>query len=117
MRAFFVAALATTAIASSAGDALAQRGPDAVPITRNYRGELACPSNYVIRGGACVSIYAGRRGHDDDDRGNRRGWRHRGHDDSFARDRGALPPRMNYRGELQCPSNYVIRGGACVSLY
>ena len=111
MKALFLAALAATTIASGIGSAMAQ---DAVPIRPNYRGEPSCPSNYVIQGGACVSIYAGRHGGYGDD-GYRRGWR-RGYD-SYAGDRRALPPRVNYRGELQCPSNYVIRGGACVSLY
>jgi len=103
MRALMFAAAATAAIAATASPALAQYGAS-VPITRNWRGEPACPSTYVIRGGACVSIYAGRRGG--------------GYADSYADyGRRAIRPRVNYRGELQCPSNYVIRGGACVSLY
>jgi hypothetical protein len=114
VKSLIIAAAATAALAASAGTALAQYG-DAVPITRNYRGELACPSNYVIRGNACVSIYAGRGGYDDD-RGHRRARRHRDFDDSYGRGR-AVQPRVNYRGELQCPSNYVIHGGACVSIY
>lgn len=108
MKAMTLAALATVALALSTEVIQAQ---SAVPITRNWRGEPACPSNYVIRGGACVSIYAGRGGHYGDD-GYRRGYR-----DSYARGRGAVQPRVNWRGELQCPSNYVIRGGLCVSLY
>jgi hypothetical protein len=115
MKALIVAALASAAVVSGEGAIFAQGGPDMVPITRNYRGELACPSNYVIRGGACVSIYAGRRGYDDDRAYGHR--RHRSYGDSYPRSRQAVPPRINYRGEQQCPSNYVIRGGACVSLY
>ena len=110
MKSLIIAALATAAVVSTAGTAFAQRGPDAVPISRNWRGEPACPSNYVVRGGTCVSIYAGRRGYDG------YGRRGRGYEDSYARGR-AVPPRINYRGEVQCPSNYVVRGGACVSIY
>jgi hypothetical protein len=101
-----VLAVAAAAIVGSAGIASAQYG-DAVPISRNWRGELACPSNYVIRGNACVSIYAGRRAYRE-----RRGFR-----EGYARGGHGIPPRMNRRGEMQCPSNYVIRGGGCVSLY
>jgi len=55
-------ALTTLAIVSSAGIAAAQQYGERVPITRNYRGELACPSNYVLdEANNCVSIYARRR--------------------------------------------------------
>jgi hypothetical protein len=105
MKALMFAAAAIAALAATADSALAQYGPS-VPITRNWRGEPACPSNYVIRGGACVSIYAGRRGY------------HDGYSDSYAGPgRRAVRPVMNDRGLWQCPSNYVIRGGLCVSLY
>ena len=105
MRAIVLAAATVAALAGSAGPSSAQYG-DAVPISRNWRGELACPSNYVIRGNACVSIYAGRRAYRE-----RRDFR-----DGYARGGYGIPPRMNRRGEMQCPSNYVIRGGVCVSL-
>src|SRR5690349_10690431 len=102
MKALIVAAAAAAAIASSAGVAFAQYG-DAVPIRPNYRGEPSCPSNYVIQGGACVSIYSGRRGF-------REGYnQYRGYGG-----RGVTSPRMRWDGQLQCPSNYVIRNGACV---
>ncbi len=106
MRAIVLAAATVAAFIASAGTASAQYG-DAVPITRNWRGEPACPSNYVIRGNACVSIYAGRRAYRE-----RRDFR-----DGYASDGYGIAPRMNRRGEMQCPSNYVIRGGVCVSLY
>ena len=101
MKALMLVATATLALAATAESAVAPYG-SAVPITRNWRGELACPSNYVIRGGACVSIYA--------DRG--------GYRDSYAtHGRRAVRPVLNYQGQWQCPSNYVIRGRMCVSLY
>jgi hypothetical protein len=98
---------------------------EAVPIRRNYRGEQVCPSNYVIRGDACVSVYALRRrglsaaerpGYYYDDGPRRR--HHRGRDAYFyPRGGRAVPPVLNYRGELQCPSNFVLRRNLCVSLY
>jgi hypothetical protein len=63
VKALIIAAVASAALAGSAGLASAQYG-DAVPIRPNYRGEPSCPSNYVIRGNACVSIYAGRGGYE-----------------------------------------------------
>jgi hypothetical protein len=51
-------ALTTVAIVSSSGIAAAQQYGERVPITRNYRGELACPSDYVIQGRSCISIYS-----------------------------------------------------------
>jgi hypothetical protein len=54
-----------------------------------------------------LSIYAGRRAYRE-----RRDFR-----DGYASDGYGIAPRMNRRGEMQCPSNYVIRGGVCVSLY
>jgi hypothetical protein len=101
-----IATIATAVIASTSGVASAQYG-DVVPIRPNYRGEASCPSNYVIQGGACVSIYAGRRG------GFREGYNeYRG-----AGRRGAERPVLRPDGLLQCRSNYVIRNGLCVSLY
>jgi hypothetical protein len=116
MKTLIFAAVTSATLAGSAGGALAQYG-DVVPIRPNYRGEPSCPSNYVIRGNACVSIYAGRGGYEG---GYRRDYydrprRYRGDYDGGGR--GAVQPRLNYRGEWQCPSNYVIRGGLCVSLY
>ncbi len=45
-----VTTLAAVAVVSSIGVAAAQQYGERVPITRNYRGELACPSDYVIQG-------------------------------------------------------------------
>lgn len=104
------------ALAASATSGWAQYG-DVVEPRYNRRGDAVCPSNYVIRGGACVSIYANRRGEYrrrggyDEDRGYR-GGRNRGEMRG-----GGIEPQVNRRGELQCPSNYVIRRGLCVSLY
>ena len=105
MKALIVAAVAAAAVAASAGVAFAQYG-DVVPIRPNYRGEASCPSNYVIRSGACVSIYA-RRG------GFREGYNEYRGDPA----RGAHRPVLRPDGLLQCQSNYVIRNGICVSLY
>jgi hypothetical protein len=111
MKAFITAALAAVALASTADVVSAQYG-DIVPIRPNYRGEASCPSNYVIRDGVCVSIYAGR-GYDS---GYRR-YRHRYSDDDDA-PRATARPWINRRGELQCPSNYVLQGDRlCVSIY
>jgi hypothetical protein len=106
------AALAAVALASSANVTLAQYEPDSVPIVRNYLGQLACPSNYVIRGNLCVSIYAGRRrGYDDGDyRGS--------YDGGYRRGPAVTRPWINNRGQLQCPSNYVLDdANNCVSIY
>jgi hypothetical protein len=92
--------------AFSVDAALAQYG-DTVPIRRNYLGQLACPSDYVIQDNYCISIYSR----------------------NFRGDYGgALPQRsrlgpvvqpwINQRGELQCPSDYVLDGANnCVSIY
>jgi hypothetical protein len=119
VRALVIAAVASAALAASVGSAFAQ---DVVPIRPNFRGEASCPSNYVIRGNACVSIYAGRGGGYDpgyqqrpqyrDDR-----FRYEQRGDYDHRGRHVVEPRVNRRGELQCPSNYVIRRGMCVSVY
>jgi len=123
-----IATVASAVLAASVGSASAQYG-DTVPITRNWRGELACPSNYVIRGGVCVSIYAGGGGYPDRgyggggygrERNRDYGYRNYDYDDGPRRyrdGRGVVEPRLNYRGELQCPSNFVIRNGVCVSIY
>lgn len=113
MKALITAAFALAALASTADVVSAQYG-DTVPIRPNYRGEPSCPSNYVIRGNVCVSIYAGR--------GYEYGYpRHRRYSDDYdeprPRGRAATRPWVNPRGELQCPSNYILRGGLCVSVY
>lgn len=113
MKSVLFGSLALVAMTVSAA---AQYG-EAVEPRYNRRGDAVCPSNYVIRGGACVSIYAGRRGEYgrrggyDEDRGYRGGG-NRGYSRG-----GGIEPQVNRRGELQCPSNYVIRRGLCVSLY
>jgi hypothetical protein len=86
---------------------LAQYG-DVVPIRRNYLGQLACPSNYVIQDNVCISIYSpGFRG---DYGGALRG---RGR-----RLGPIVEPWINPRGQLQCPSDYVLDGANnCVSIY
>ncbi|MGM4906761.1 hypothetical protein AB8B21_03155 [Tardiphaga sp. 866_E4_N2_1] len=114
MKIKMTAALVAGILGVSCIAASAQSGPDILPISRNYRGEAACPSNYVIRGNACVSIYAGRGGFGDEEYG-RRDRRYYG--DQGRRGGDILQPRVNRRGELQCPSNYVIEDGECVNLY
>lgn len=125
VKALIFAALASVTLASTADVASAQYG-DVVPMGRNWRGEPVCPSNYVVRGNACVSIYAlGRGGYGDRYPGYRRDYyRDDGrrqyydeYDHPRPRGRAAVQPWINPHGELQCPSNYVIRGGVCVSLY
>lgn len=137
MKNLIIAAVTTSSLFASAGVAVAQYG-DAVAIQRNYRGEQICPSNYVIRGNACVSVRTlqsqgrstaerpGRPGReyygDDYDSGPRR-QRSRGEYDQGRYGGGpwggqqAVQPHINRRGEVACPSNFVIRGGACVSIY
>lgn len=94
LKALIIAALAGAAVVASADLALAQRGPDIVPMGRNAAGQPVCPSNYVVQGNSCVSIYAGRRGGPD-----------------------AVPIGRNAAGQPSCPSNFVVRGNACVSIY
>jgi hypothetical protein len=104
----------------------------AIPIQRNYRGEPSCPANYEIRGNACVSILAGRGVPGGFDRGYGN-YRYRGdyfdapmlprpprrrhRDDYDDGGRAAVQPRLDYRGELVCPRNYVIQGNLCASLW
>jgi hypothetical protein len=129
VKALIIAAAATMTLAGSTRIAPAQY--DAViPIQRNYRGELSCPANYEIRGNACVSILAGRgapgsfdRGYgnyryrdDDHDARPPRPPRRR-HRDDIDDGRATVQPRLDYRGELQCPRNFIIRGNLCVSLW
>ena len=113
MKTLMLAAVTCAALAGSVGGAFAQYG-DVVPIRPNWRGEPSCPSNYVIQGNVCVSIYAGR-GHHREYHGYGKPLRYRGDYDGGGR--AAVQPRLNYRGEWQCPSNYVIRGNLCVSIY
>jgi hypothetical protein len=114
----------STRIASAQFDAV-------IPLQRDDRGELSCPANYEIRGNACVSIYAGRGVPGSFDRGYG-SYRYR--DDYYDAPRPPRPPRrrhrhdyddggqtiqprLDYRGELQCPRNFVIQGNLCVSLW
>lgn len=130
VRAFIIAAAVTTALAGSAHIASAQSDA-AIPIQRNYRGEPSCPGNYEMRGNACVSIYAGRGAPGSFDRGYG-SYRHRDdyydaprparpprrrHRDDYDDGRASVEPRLDYRGELVCPRNFVIRGNLCVSLW
>jgi len=126
-----IAAVASLTLAGSTRVAPAQH--DAViPLQRNYRGELSCPANYEIRGNACVSVYSGRGVPGSFDRGYgnyryrddyfeaplppRRPRRHH-RDDHDDGGRTTLQPRLDYRGELVCPRNFVIQGNLCVSLW
>lgn len=95
-------AIAATFAALPINTASAQYG-DVVPIQRNYLGQLACPSNYVIRGNVCVSIYAGGGGYGG----------------GYERRRPAVVrPVVNPYGQLQCPSDYVLDyNNNCVSIY
>ena len=71
-----------------------------VPIRPNAGGEPSCPSNFVIRGKVCLSIFADRRA------------LHHG-----AGDRETAQPRINHRGQFQCPSNFIVYRRICISLY
>jgi hypothetical protein len=106
MKSLLAAALTVGTLVSSANVALAQYG-DTVPIRRNYLGQPACPSNYVIQDNYCISIYSGGF------RGNYGG--------ALPRRRGygsVVEPWINQNGQLQCPSNYVLDGAEnCVSIY
>lgn len=86
--------------------AVAQYG-EIVPIRPNYRGQPACPTDYVIQDNYCISIYSRRF------RGDYGG--------SLPRPRGYGPvvePWVNPYGQLQCPTDYVLdRAGNCVSIY
>lgn len=100
------AVLIMTATLAFSDVAIAQYG-EIVPIRPNYRGQPACPSNYVIQDNYCISIYSPRF------RGDYGG--------SLPRPRGYGPvaePWVNPYGALQCPSDYVLnRAGNCVSIY
>jgi hypothetical protein len=131
VRAFIIAAAATVTLAGSSSVASAQSDAT-IPIQRNYRGELSCPANYEIRGNACVSVYAGRGLPGSFDRGYgnyryrddhydapqpSRPPRRRHRDDLDDGGRAAVQPRLDYRGELQCPRNFVVHANLCVSLW
>ena len=129
-RALLAAAATALLLAASARPALAQL-ETVIPLQRNYRGEFTCPSNYEARGNACVSILAGRGAPGSFDRGYG-SYRYRDdyfdapqlpkaprrrHRDDTDEGRTNVQPRLDYRGELKCPRNYVVRGGLCVSLW
>jgi hypothetical protein len=131
VKAIIIAAAATMTLAGSPRIASAQYDA-AVPIQRNYRGEPSCPANYEIRGNACVSILAGRGVPGGFDRGYgnyryrgdyfdapmpQRPPRRRHRDDYDDGGRAAVQPRLDYRGELVCPRNFVLHGNLCVSLW
>lgn len=130
MRAVIIAAVATLALAGSSRFAPAQHDAT-IPLQRNYRGEPSCPANYESRGNACVSVFAGRGEPGSFDRGYG-SYRYRDdyfeaprparpprrrHRDDIDDGRAILEPRLDYRGELVCPRNFVIRGNFCVSLW
>jgi hypothetical protein len=130
VRALIIAAAISMALAGSPRIASAQSDA-AIPIQRNDRGEPSCPANYELRGNACVSIYAGRGVPGSFDRGYG-SYRYREdyfeaprparpprrrHRDDYDDGRATVEPRLDYRGELQCPRNFVIRGNLCVSLW
>jgi hypothetical protein len=71
-----------------------------VPIRPNAGGEPSCPSNFVIRGKVCLSIFADRRALH-----------------YSAGDRETAHPRIDHRGQFQCPSNFVGYRKICISLY
>lgn len=122
------------AVAALAGSTcLVQAQFDAViPFQRNWRGELSCPDNYEIRGNVCVSVYAGHGEPGSFDRGYGN-YRYRDdyydpirpprmprrlhRDDIDGGGRATVYPRLDYRGELVCPRNFIIRGSVCVSLW
>lgn len=107
MKSSYSTALAAVILVSTTGIAASQRYGETVPIRRNYLGQLACPSNYVIQDNYCISIYSpGFRG---DYGGARPPTRRYG---------PVTQPWINSRGALQCPSDYVLDGANnCVSIY
>ncbi len=116
MRFLASAGLAAGILVVMSGIAAAQ--PAVVPLRFNAYGQPVCPSNYEVRGNACVNPYVtGERGY--------RGYRNReryDYDEGPRRDYGgggyprAVRPIMTPYGP-QCPSNYEIRGGMCVTPY
>jgi len=115
VKAFILLSVASLAIACSNGFAFAQYG-DAVPIQPNHRGEPSCPSNYIIKGNACVSLYPGGGTYD----GSNRPERYADNDEPPLTSENNAPhvvqPWLRPDGQLQCPSNYVISRGLCVSI-
>ena len=97
---------------------IAAAQPAVVPLRFNAYGQPVCPSNYEVRGNACVNPYVTGEA--------RRGYRYRERYDYDDGPRGgygggggyprAVQPRMTPYGP-QCPSNYEIRGGMCVTPY
>ena len=130
MKAFIIAAVATMTLAGSTRIASGQFDT-IIPLQRDHRGEPSCPANYEIRGNACVSMLAGRgvpgsfdRGYgnyryrdDDYDARPQHPPRRRHRDDIDDGGRATVQPRLDHRGELQCPRNFVIHGNLCVSLW
>jgi hypothetical protein len=130
VRVLLIAVAAALAFAGVPGPALAQLEA-VIPLQRGARGEMTCPSNYEARGNACVSVLAGRGMPGSFDRGYG-SYRYRDdyfeaprlprpprrrHRDDYDDGRLSVQPRLDYRGELQCPRNFVIRGNRCVSLW
>jgi hypothetical protein len=117
-------------VAASSGPALAQLEA-VIPLQRGPRGEMTCPANYEARGNACVSSLAGRGAPGSFDRGygsyryrddyfeapQRPRPPRRRHRDDYDDGRMSVQPRLDYRGELQCPRSFVVRGNRCVSLW
>jgi hypothetical protein len=130
VKAFVIAAMAAMTLAGSTRIASAQFDT-VIPLQRGDRGEPTCPANYEIRGNACVSILAGRGVPGSFDRGYGN-YRYRDdyfepprpprpprrkHRDDIDDGRATVQPRLDYRGELVCPRNFVVRGNLCVSLW
>lgn len=131
VKALIIAVVATVTFAGPTRVASAQFNA-AIPLQRNYRGELTCPANYDIRGNACVSIFTGRGLPGSFDRGYGsyryrddyfeaprppRPPRRKHRDDVDDGGRATIHPRLDYRGELVCPRNFIIRDNLCVSLW
>lgn len=106
MKTLAAIALLITSILLLSDAAMAQYG-EIVPIRPNYRGQPACPSNYVIQDNYCISIYSPRfRGYYGGSLPARRGYG------------PVVQPWVNPYGALQCPSDYVLdAAGNCVSIY
>jgi hypothetical protein len=77
-----------------------QKWSTVVPIRPNASGEPSCPSNFVIRGKVCLSIFADRSALH-----------------YSVGDRETVLPRIIRRRQLQCPSNFIVYRRTCVSLY
>jgi hypothetical protein len=71
-----------------------------VPIRPNASGKPSCPSNFVMRGKVCLSIFADRSALH-----------------YSVGDREMVRPRIIRRGQFQCPSNFIVYRKTCISLY